>query len=942
MNDSEHDSDHASGPRPFGFLPEDVPATPRRRSGAGDPTQDPRTRGKVGAREANAAAERARGKRGGEGASGNEDVELASERIDRGTPFGFGALPEDEGERHVRRPWDEEEGVPARETRKESAGGGRRKKREGGAGGDAAAAEPAGADAGGRGAKHPAAPRNERKPRGGAPRKGRQEPGVSPTGTRPWPVDPEAPAPRVDEVEAEVEPASLGTPQTSPLAASLPSSAAPDHPAVLIDDDALPVPPSAEEHSTAVARAAAHVTEYAPDGRIVKWKGYTLSRFQLQAIDAIRRGCNVLVSAPTGAGKTLVAEYAIEDAVRQGKRCIYTAPIKALSNQKYRDFRDDPDIDVGLMTGDVTMHPEGRVLIMTTEILRNAIFENPRLLHDVAYVIFDEVHYLDDKERGTVWEESLIFLPPGIRVIALSATIQNVEELGNWVQHVRTEDNVVIKDSRRPVPLSHWVHTTLSGTFDAGSVDRARKREAREADRLGPRRSRSTRAGGRRRGARGGGRNRREEEGFEPFRLFDELIEREMLPALIFSFSRKDCERLARRVARRGLLDREETARMEVLQEELVQLFQLGRGHLRGELFQMTRAGVGYHHAGMLPVYKEVVERMFTAGLLKMLFTTETFALGINMPAKAVVFHGLKKFDGVTFDWLRTRDYMQMAGRAGRQGIDDKGFVFQLLSTSELQEAPVKAWISGSPEPVMSRFHMNYSTLLHLVKKLGRQQVHVAWEKSFAAWQGREKNAKAREKQLKIQRRIIDRHFQMLEQLGYLDGDLLTPRGELAKMLPGYELQLTELLFRGVLENVPARGLALIAVAMIYEERRAANRPYIPHKLFGPLRAEVDAVIGDLCQAEAAFGIGPSMKRADWGLTQATLDWFGGASMDDLEDDLGVNAGDVCRVLRMAIQLLRNVRRSIDKKWDLAEKLEEAALALNRDEVDARRQLELG
>jgi len=698
-----------------------------------------------------------------------------------------------------------------------------------------------------------------------------------------------------------------------------------------------------DEHSHAVARAPEHVTEYAPDGRIVRWKGFTLSRFQLLAIDAIRRGCNVLVSAPTGAGKTLVAEYAIEDAVKRGQRCIYTAPIKALSNQKFRDFRDEPDIDVGLMTGDVTMHPEGRVLIMTTEILRNAIFENPRLLHDVAYVIFDEVHYLDDKERGMVWEESIIFLPPGIRVIALSATIQNVEELGNWIQHVRPEDNVVIKDSKRPVPLSHWVHSTISGTFDAGSIDRVRKREAREADKHGSRR-RAPRRSSRSSRGRGGRptRTRREDEGFEPFKLFDELVEREMLPTLIFSFSRKDCERLARRVARRGLLDDDEAQRMEVMQEELIELFQLGRGHLRGELFKMARAGVGYHHAGMLPIYKEVIERFFTAGLLKMLFTTETFALGINMPAKAVVFHGLKKFDGISFDWLRTRDYMQMAGRAGRQGLDDKGFVFQLLSTTELQEAPVKAWISGSPEPVMSRFRMNYSTLLHLVKKLGREQVFVAWEKSFAAWQSREKNAKAREQQLRIQRRIILRHIEMLEELKYLDGDVVTPRGELAKMLPGYELQLTELLYRGVLEHAPARALSIIAVAMIYEERRAAQRTYVPHKMFGELRADVDAVIGELCQTEARYGIGPAMKLADWGLTPAVLAWFGGASMDELEEDLGVNPGDVCRVLRMAIQLLRNVRRSIDKTWDLAERLEEAALALNRDEVDARRQLELG
>ena len=213
---------------------------------------------------------------------------------------------------------------------------------------------------------------------------------------------------------------------------------------------------------------------FGPDGRAIGWKGFTLSRFQLQAVDAIRGGRNVLVSAPTGAGKTLVAEYAIEDAVRSGRRCIYTAPIKALSNQKYRDFQNDPTIDVGLMTGDVTINKEAPVLIMTTEILRNAIFESPRLLHDVAYVIFDEVHYLDDRERGTVWEESLIFLPSTTRIISLSATVANVEELGAWMREIRPQDLDVIVDEKRPVPLSHWVHCTGHGTFDAWNAGRIR------------------------------------------------------------------------------------------------------------------------------------------------------------------------------------------------------------------------------------------------------------------------------------------------------------------------------------------------------------------------------------------------------------------------------------------------------------------------------------
>jgi superfamily II RNA helicase len=653
-------------------------------------------------------------------------------------------------------------------------------------------------------------------------------------------------------------------------------------------------------------------------------------------VDAIREGRNVLVSAPTGAGKTLVAEYAIEVAVRSGKRCIYTAPIKALSNQKYRDFRDDPMIDVGLMTGDVTIHQSARVLIMTTEILRNAIFENPRLLDDVAYVVFDEVHYLDDRERGTVWEESLIFMPPSARVIALSATIANVEELGAWMEEIRPQGVDVIIDDRRPVPLSHWVHTPDATTFEPSGIKRARKRAEQAAAKQAPRRRR--RRGRRGRGGRGFGRP----EPPDPRPLFDELVERDLLPALVFSFSRKDCERLAYKNEGRELLSEEESARMEALQEELLESFDLGRGHLRGEVFRMARSGVAYHHAGMLPIYKEVVERMFTAGLLKMLFTTETFALGINMPARAVVFAGLRKFDGVSFDWLRTRDYMQMAGRAGRQGIDDKGFVFQLLPDQDLKDAPVERWVGGRPEAVMSRFRMNYSTLLHLVSRVGRDRVHEAWEKSFHSFQNREKNAKARARQRREQMRLIGRHLDLLEELGYIKDQAVTSKGEIARCLGGYELQVTELLFRGSLETLPPKALAMVFVAMIHEERRAAQRPWVPASMFGGTRRHIDTVMGELCQAEARFGIEPAMKRPDWGLTPATLGWYGGLSMEDLEEQLEVNPGDVCRVFRMAIQLMRNVRRSVDRDWDIVDRLDEAIEAVNRDEVDARKQLALG
>ena len=673
---------------------------------------------------------------------------------------------------------------------------------------------------------------------------------------------------------------------------------------------------------------------------VTHWKSFTLVPFQVRSIGAIRAGSNVLVSAPTGAGKTLVAEYAIADAVSRGRRCIYTAPIKALSNQKYRDFRDDPEVDVGLMTGDVTLRPQAQVLIMTTEILRNAIFENPGLLEDLEYVIFDEVHYMDDRERGTVWEESLIFLPPAVRVVCLSATISNVEELGGWLGEIREAPVEVVVEERRPVPLTQGCWTERQGDFDPSRLESIRRRVERE------RAPRRRRGGGVRRG-RGRGAPRRGSAGPangppDPRGLFDELADRGLLPALVFSFSRKDCERLARGAEHRELLAPEERERMARLQRELIELFQLDERVLRGEILTMAMSGVGYHHAGMLPVFKEIVERLFTAGLLKLLFTTETFALGINMPARSVVFAGLKKFDGIDFDWLRTRDFMQMAGRAGRLGIDEEGFVFSVLGRRDLLEAPLERLLAGRPEPVVSRFRLSYSSLLHLVERAGRKRVAEAWERSFHRWQLRAKGEKARQKQRREQRRMVERRLGLLDELGYLDGEQLTPRGRVARILNGYELQMTELLFRGALENLPPRALAVVFVAMIHEERSRGPAPHVPARLFGGLRRQVTGLVGELAGLEARLGVEPELKRPAWGLTPAVLAWIEGAEMEDLLEITEAKPGDVCRVFRMAIQLMRNARRVLGPEWDLADRLTDAIDAINRDEVDARRQLELG
>jgi superfamily II RNA helicase len=672
------------------------------------------------------------------------------------------------------------------------------------------------------------------------------------------------------------------------------------------------------------------------------WRGFRLSPFQVRAVEALEAGKNVLVGAPTGAGKTLVAEYAIERALQAGKRCVYTSPIKALSNQKYRDFKHS-GLDVGLLTGDVTIQPRAQVLIMTTEILRNEIFESPEQLADVEFAVFDEVHFLDDSERGSVWEESLIFAPPQMRLVCLSATVPNIFELGRWLEQIREHEIEVIETHARPVPLHHRVWTGN----EVAELKDLPKLAAQARSGFGPRGERGERGrrsrGGPRSERRGASRTEvRSDPARSTERLLDVLERDDALPALVFAFSRKDCERLARRNAQRDLLSAEQRAAMDKLQDELLASFQLPPSTLGGEILSMGRRGIGYHHAGLLPIDKELVERMFTSGLLKLLFTTETFALGINMPARSVVFHSLMKFDGVSVDWLRSREYQQMAGRAGRQGIDNEGLVYSVLDSADLARAPLERIARGAPEPVMSRFLLSYSSLLHLTTRLGRERVYTAWEKSFNQFQSRSGSPKAQERNRRRQRASVDAHLTVLDELHYFETpSSLTARGRIAAGLNGYELQVTELLFRGALEHLSPVALAVVFVALIHQERRR-NAPFVPNNLFGNERRHVMDCLSYAARLEAQNEIPTPMKLPDWGLTAAVIAWCQGATMEQLAETTAASLGDVVRALRMAIQLMRQTRHAIDPSWDLRERLSEAANLLNRDEVDARRQLEMG
>lgn len=678
------------------------------------------------------------------------------------------------------------------------------------------------------------------------------------------------------------------------------------------------------------------------------FRGLTLLPFQQRALESIFSGHNVVVAAPTGAGKTLVAEFAIDQALGQGRRVVYTSPIKALSNQKFRDFRAGYGEDaVGLMTGDLTLQPHAALLIMTTEIFRNTIFEAPDRLEGFDFVVFDEVHYLDDRERGTVWEEAIIYAPPHVRIVALSATVPNVRELAEWIEEVRALPVDVIVEAERPVPLAHKVWLPGAGPRRVSEVREhlLRQREWQPRARHG---------GGR--GPRGRRPTRRQQElalraaGHE---LVDFVERKGLLPAIYFCFSRRDCAELAEAHSRRDLLGERERARMLAEFDDLADRYQVRDAESTRGLRDLAARGVLYHHAGMLPIDKEIVERLFTSGLVRLLFATETFALGVNMPARSVCFHTLAKFDGVSFGPLLVREYWQMAGRAGRQGIDDRGWVFALLDETAVSLADLERYQAGHTEPVRSRFNLNYSAILNLYRHLG-SEVPKAWQRSFARFQGRRRKEAARRGARRRTpaaepargarvggERAIRTRLEVLRERAYLDGEGLTRKGELCARVNGYEIAVTEAYEGGWLFRCDAVEAAMLFGSIVYEARPSDTTPEPRRRLKG-IRQPFLAHMTAFAAQELAAGLMDPVRPPDFGIAGLVERWAEGEDFEALLARTSLAPGDLVRILRMTIQLLRQAEHALPAQDPVAQVLREARERLDRDVVDARRQLELG
>jgi superfamily II RNA helicase len=425
---------------------------------------------------------------------------------------------------------------------------------------------------------------------------------------------------------------------------------------------------------------------------------FPLDDFQLEAARAIEGGQSVIVSAPTGAGKTLVAEFAILAALETGKRIAYTTPLKALSNQKFADFTRafGPD-NVGILTGDVKVNPRGRILVMTTEILRNMFYAGG--LDDLGYVVLDECHYMGDEGRGTVWEEIIVNAPRDVLLVALSATVANVKEIADWISLVH-RPIVPIFHPHRPVPLSYAVADLAAEIHDYDKVRGGRVRLVGDESR-GP-------------DERGRWYTRRV---VDPGILIEALEGRRWLPAIYFIFSRAGCERALDDVLAEGrsLLTREEQHEVDVtINEAVAETPSLGDSTLNQTVFRALRLGVGLHHAGVLPSLKRLIELLFERGLCKVVFATETMSLGIHMPARSVVLQSLTKRTDRGFRSLTHNELTQMAGRAGRRGIDPEGVCVIALDVRDGVEDLLRV-VDGSPEPIESQFKLGYGSVALLL-----------------------------------------------------------------------------------------------------------------------------------------------------------------------------------------------------------------------------------
>ena len=508
---------------------------------------------------------------------------------------------------------------------------------------------------------------------------------------------------------------------------------------------------------------------------------FKLDIFQEEAVKWLEKQESVLVAAHTSAGKTAIAEYAIALALKNHQRVIYTSPIKALSNQKFRDLQEEFE-DVGLMTGDVTQNESASCIVMTTEILRSMLYKGSEITREMAWVIFDEVHYMRDKERGVVWEETIILLPSTVKYVFLSATIPNARDFAEWICTIKKQPCNVIYTDFRPVPLEHYIHPSgtnnlhlvvdKTGKFREDNFLEAISKmdEDNDLEKLFDSKGKKVK--------------KNTEQG-ELRSVINYIVSKNFEPCLVFAFSKADCENYARIVSKWEYTTEEERenigkifmAAIESLSEEDQELPQI-KGFL-----PLLSKGIGVHHGGLLPIAKEIVEILFQEGLIKVLFTTETFSMGINMPARTVVFTSIEKYDGEKYRWLGGGEYIQMSGRAGRRGLDSKG-VCVLMANKKMEHDVAKGILQGKADPLYSTFHIKYNMILNLMNLQDYRPEYLI-KKSFRQFQN--------DKELPSIKKKIAKLYQEIQEIVIEKPKQVAEYFEIEKQIEKYRLMVKEI-----------------------------------------------------------------------------------------------------------------------------------------------------
>jgi len=655
----------------------------------------------------------------------------------------------------------------------------------------------------------------------------------------------------------------------------------------------------------------------------MKYKGYLLDEFQEKAIKYIEDDESVVVSAPTGSGKTLIADYLINKYVGSSYRVVYTAPIKALSNQKYTEFSEAYGKEnIGLVTGDTVINPLAQIVIMTTEIYRNMLLAKDPSILDIKFVIFDEIHYMSDIERGTVWEESIIFSPPHIRFLCLSATIPNRDIFARWIQDIKKHKVKVVAHHKRAVPLTFHL-------FDNGIV----KLDTKEINKRISIRTKQSKAKKKK--------DKKKSPEIDPYKaplaLAKSLASSKMVPAIFFLFSRRQVEDFADHIYKKvDFLSKAEQEEIKIIIknngfDERASEYNIKHYDI---IKKYLMKGIAIHHAGLFPMIKDLVETLFAKGLVKVLFATETFAVGINMPAKTVVFNSLRKFDGYTFRSIHSQEFYQMAGRAGRRSIDKEGNVLVMFDDSTDLFA-LKRIMKTESEPVISQFKLSYNTILNLVKNHNDEEIEIILKSNFDYY------VKKSEQNIRIMasynaklKNLIELGFvQYADQVSdefYIEREgvsyVLTEKGKFASKIYAHELLITELFFTGFYSKFTLAQINMLISAIVYEPRKSDSfsiskkNKYVYEEALIKLR-------------DNEFLYSKINKKALYRLFSMIYLWSNKADFAEIMKYTNQQEGDVIRQFKQIIDFLRQIRRATED-FELASVIDQARLLIDRDIIN--------